>query len=483
MLVLMVAPVDEVTDPLARGLERGEAGLGKVRHVFAGPEQRFDEGVVVADPRSAERGGDPELAEHDLHRLAFYRTAVVTVKHQRLSGAALLPDGALDQVAGVHGTLVLVHFPAHDLAAEQVQDQVQEEEAAADGGWQPGDVPAPNGVGCIGAMSGRRPGHSGWLGAAAMMLLVLVIQYTVKARLRGQVAAFISQLRHDLARRHGGVLGLVADRHDGLPLLITQGVRRQRTNRLRPPVGTDTATRRPALVGARRDAQNPASGLQAGAGGASLVDQLNSIVAIRGADHSSSPSPQIARAFFDKVSKAAVSASAFSLRASSRSSSRVRRRCSRSALICWAPRSSAQSLACSQARRQAASCSGYRPRLRQYSERSDSFIGAVSITAANLSRALQPWASDPASGYSSPRSRACLRQLYRVASDTPSSAATSRTDRLCGGQSLASTARLRSSEYFTVSSCPPPLRDHFRGGDNYPARGGSPTSTTLNSGR
>src|SRR5690625_7416876 len=99
-------------------------------------------------------------------------------------------------------------------------------------------------------------------------------------------------------------------------------------------------------------------------------------------------------------------------------------------------------------------------------------MAAVSTTAANLSRALQPLASKPASGYSSPRARACLRQLYKVASDIPSSAATSRTDRLCGGQSLASTAFLRSSEYFTVSSCSPPLRDHFKGGDIYPDRGG-----------
>src|SRR5690625_4085174 len=314
-----------------------------------------------------------------------------------------------------------------------------------------------------------------------MVLLVLVIEHAVEARLRSQVAALVSQLRHDLAGRHGSVLGLVADPYNLLPLFGLERVRWQRACRLRPSVGAHSAICRPALVCAGRDTQCAASGLQARAGGSGLVDQLNSFMAIRGADHSSSPSPQIARAFFDKVSKAAVSARAFSLRASSRSSSRVRRRCSRSALICWAPRSSAQSLACSQARRQAASCSGYRPRLRQYSERSDSFIGAVSITAANLSRALQPWASDPASGYSSPRSRACLRQLYRVASDTPSSAATSRTDRLCGGQSLASTARLRSSEYFTVSSCPPPLRDHFRGGDNYPDRGGSPTSTRLTS--
>src|SRR5699024_18430 len=321
MLVLMVVPVDEVTDPLARGLERGKASLGEVRHVFAGPEQRFDEGVVVADPRSAERSGDPELAEHDLHRLALDRAAVVAVKDQRISDAAFLPDGALDQIAGVHGTLVLVHLPAHDLAAEQIHDQVQEEEAAADIARQPGDVPTPHGVGRISAVSRWRSGRCRVASTSTMVLLVLIIEHAVEARLRSQVAALVSQLRHDLAGRHGSVLGLVADPYNLLPLFGLERVRWQRACRLRPSVGAHSAICRPALVCAGRDAQHPAGGPETSASGSGLVDQLNSFMAIRGADHSSSPSPQIARAFFDKVSKAAVSARAFSLRASSRSSS------------------------------------------------------------------------------------------------------------------------------------------------------------------
>src|SRR5699024_2129833 len=152
--------------------------------------------------------------------------------------------------------------------------------------WQPSEVPTPNGVGCIGAMSGRRPARSRLFGTSTMVLLVGIVQDSIVSRLRGQVAALVGQLRHDLAWPHGCVFGLVAGGHDGLPLLITQGVRRQRTSRFRPPVGADTATRRPALIRTGRDAQCAASGLQARADGSGLVNQLNSFMAIRGADHS-----------------------------------------------------------------------------------------------------------------------------------------------------------------------------------------------------
>src|SRR5690606_32485469 len=112
---------------------------------------------------------------------------------------------------------------------------------------------------------------------------------------------------------------------------------------------------------------------------------------------------------------------------------------------------------------------------RQYSARSASFIDAVSSTAANLSRALQPSASVPAFGYSSPRSRACLRQLYRVPWEIPSSAAISAIGRLYGGDNFANTACLRSFEYLMDGSFAP-RKEHSRGCDNYPDRGGCPSA-------
>ena len=55
-----------------------------------------------------------------------------------------------------------------------------------------------------------------------------------------------------------------------------------------------------------------------------LIDQSNSSLAMWGTDHASSSPPQIAEAFFLRMSSAAASASARSLRASSRSRSLTR---------------------------------------------------------------------------------------------------------------------------------------------------------------
>jgi hypothetical protein len=122
----------------------------------------------------------------------------------------------------------------------------------------------------------------------------------------------------------------------------------------------------------------------------SLIDQSNGSLAMWGADHASSPSPQIAAAFFRRTRSAAVSANARSLRANSRSRSLTRFFSSFVARPRCALLARSQSFACSQAARHAAICAGKSPRLRQYSARSASLRAAVSNTAANLSREASP---------------------------------------------------------------------------------------------
>src|SRR6056297_1887605 len=85
MFVLMVVPGNKGQHPVPRYLKAGKAALGEVRDVLAGPEQRFNEGVVVADPWPAERGGDAELAQHHLDRLTLDHAAVVAMQNQRLA--------------------------------------------------------------------------------------------------------------------------------------------------------------------------------------------------------------------------------------------------------------------------------------------------------------------------------------------------------------------------------------------------------------
>jgi len=77
-------------------------------------------------------------------------------------------------------------------------------------------------------------------------------------------------------------------------------------------------------------------------------------------------------------------------------------------------------------------------------------------------------ALSPASphGSSRPSAQAALRQAYRVASEIPSSSASSRILLLWGGHIFFSTASLRSEEYCMVSSFRPSqglLEPHIRG--------------------
>ena len=87
--------------------------------------------------------------------------------------------------------------------------------------------------------------------------------------------------------------------------------------------------------------------------GGRFIDQLDGALAIWDADHASSPSPQIASAFFLRTSKAAASARAFSFRFRSRSNALMR---FFSSFVAWLRRAElarSQSLACSQAVRRA----------------------------------------------------------------------------------------------------------------------------------
>ena len=72
-------------------------------------------------------------------------------------------------------------------------------------------------------------------------------------------------------------------------------------------------------------------------------------------------------------------------------------------------RSLRRSLACSQLARQRWICSGYSPRLRQYSPISASLSAAVSMTALSLSAELQPSGSALPSGNNRPSERAFWR--------------------------------------------------------------------------
>lgn len=153
------------------------------------------------------------------------------------------------------------------------------------------------------------------------MVLVVLRQNAVEGGFRGDVPlGLVQQQRHNLGRRQAGVVGLVADGQDHGFLQCGQGMGWCGLWRMGPTI---LATRFPAAIGVGANAQFGTGAFETRSVSTRFIDQLHDMLAIQGAGQSSS-SPQIARAFFRSVSRAAVSASAASLRFSSRSSCRVR---------------------------------------------------------------------------------------------------------------------------------------------------------------
>src|SRR3954462_14213860 len=193
MLVFLIVPADETSDPALRILLAGEPRCWPVRPVLAGAEQGFGERVIIADPRPAVGGDDAEPRKGGLHGGTLHRTAVVGVQDERAGEAALGPDCTAHELGGMFGAFACMDLPADDLAAVDVEDQVEVEEPAPDRAGHPGDVPAPDLAGTTGAVAGWRLATHGRLGPAAMVLLLFGPQDAVETGFRGEIAAPIGE--------------------------------------------------------------------------------------------------------------------------------------------------------------------------------------------------------------------------------------------------------------------------------------------------
>ena len=110
-----------------------------------------------------------------------------------------LRTGFLDQRRGERGVLPIGNHPAHDAAAEDVEQDIEVEGRPAFGPPEPGDIPGP---GLVGAR-----GHQLGLGVAGMTALIAPLSHRlvrgqdpVHRALGAQILAFIEQRRDDLGR-------------------------------------------------------------------------------------------------------------------------------------------------------------------------------------------------------------------------------------------------------------------------------------------
>src|SRR5882757_2909370 len=236
----------------------------------------------------------------------------------------------------------------------------------------------------------------------------------MEAGFAGKVNPLVGQRRDDPRRRRLGKARFVGDCDDPGPFGLVQRVRRYRTIGVRPPVALyQTVTGLPAPQRGGVDTPQSTGSGEPGSVRAGLFDVTHQDLAVFQAGHASSPWWKTAESFFDSTSKAAVSASALSLRWSSRSNSLTRRRSCRASAALTARGSPRPAIAsCFQP----SSSARYSPCSRHQALRVASSIAAVTITASSRAAAVQRWL--PATA---PLARAAARQRSNVATLTPTS--------------------------------------------------------------
>ena len=114
----------QISEPLER----------KLRPILGGAEQRLGEGIVITHSRARVGWLDAEPVQHGQHGCCFQSGAVIAVQHRtRRHGVYPLGEGrAPGQMRRVLGGVGVMHLKAHDLAAVEIEDQVQIEPAALD---------------------------------------------------------------------------------------------------------------------------------------------------------------------------------------------------------------------------------------------------------------------------------------------------------------------------------------------------------------
>jgi len=196
--MFLVVPLHEAVDPFTCRFQAREwlAWIG--RRVLQRPKQTLRKRVVITHRRPTERRHDAKSLQSRQHGRALHRAAVVRVQHQAGFADTLGQTGLAYQDAGMRGLFVLVHFPAHDLPAEDVLHQVEPVESPADRRGQVGDVPRVNLVGALGLEALWLRYLAGRLRPTTPVLLAVLAQHAIEGRLGGQVFAFVGQPRHDL---------------------------------------------------------------------------------------------------------------------------------------------------------------------------------------------------------------------------------------------------------------------------------------------
>src|SRR5690349_2424012 len=191
--VLLIVPVDEVPRPVPGRGQIGEPLGRELRPILRGTEQCLGESIVVTHAWTRVGWLDAEPMQHGQNRRCLQGCAVVAMQHwaHRLGMHAFGEGCSPGQVSRMFGTVRIMHLKADDLAAVEVEDQVEVEPAPLDLRRQERSVPAPNVAGTGGNVRGRWPRRARRLSPPSAVHLAVRAQHTMEAGLTGDVDTFV----------------------------------------------------------------------------------------------------------------------------------------------------------------------------------------------------------------------------------------------------------------------------------------------------
>jgi hypothetical protein len=161
-------------------------------------------------------------------RLFQHGIPVVGMEDQGLRASATdaLPQaGSADEISRDLGVFPFGDIPGHDLAAPDIDHQIEVEPHPSHAGGQVGDVPAPD---LIRPVSPQARNGTLLLRKAcppAEMGLTMGMEHPIEAALRADVEPSVRKDRHNLPGRQGCEFRLEAGEQDPLALLLGEAVR------------------------------------------------------------------------------------------------------------------------------------------------------------------------------------------------------------------------------------------------------------------
>ena len=121
-----VVPLEERLAVRAR-IGDGAESIRKFRAVLQGLELGLGEWIVVGDVRTTMGLGDIEIHEQFGHEFGSHAGPAIGVQGELSWGDIVLGNGLRDELLRQLGALALCDHPTHDIAAEDIQDDVEME--------------------------------------------------------------------------------------------------------------------------------------------------------------------------------------------------------------------------------------------------------------------------------------------------------------------------------------------------------------------